>query len=208
LLIPAEKPGSSKQAEGDAAMSDVQEQNYATVIREMIRHENDVTNHRIMWLLIVQGLLFNAYFSAGQEGALIVTALPPMGILVALSAFVMLYKSYHARGYLLFLGNEAKQGRLREENLPLVGWPKKRVNGWWRGVWVCPWLEQAGDVLEPWLFLPGLLVCMWLFILLHQWAKLNVVINSALSALLAAMIISVYCILWVGSQGKGKERIE
>jgi hypothetical protein len=187
-------------------MSDVQEQHYATVIREMIRHENDVTNHRIMWLLIVQGLLFNAYFSAGHEGALIVGVLPPMGILVALSAFVLLYKSYHARGYLLFLGNEAKQGRLQEENLPLVGWPKKRINGWQRDVWSSPWLDRAGDVLEPWLFLPGLLVSMWLFILLHQWVKLNVVINSVLSVLLTVMIISVYCIVWVWSQGKGKER--
>ena len=38
-------------------MHDVAPQLYTTVIREMIRHENDVTNHRIMWLLIVQGLI-------------------------------------------------------------------------------------------------------------------------------------------------------
>lgn len=57
-------------------------------------------------------------------------------------------------------------------------------------------------MLEPWLFLPGLLVCMWLFILLHQWVMLNVVILSGLPVLLAAMIISVYCIVWVWSQGK------
>jgi hypothetical protein len=137
-----------------------------------------------------------------------VVVLPLMGILVALSAFVMLYKSYHARGYLLFLGKEAKQGRLQEENLPLVGWPKMRISGWWRDVWNSPWLERAGDVLEPWLFLPGLLVSMWLFILLHQWTKLNVVINSILSALLAAVIISFYCIAWVRSQDKDEERTE
>jgi hypothetical protein len=187
-------------------MSDVRQELYTTVIREMIRHENDVTNHRIMWLLIVQGLLFNAYFSAGKGDALIVAVLPPMGILVALSAFVMLYKSYHARGYLMFLGNEAKQGRLQEEYLPLVGWPQKRLSGWWRDIWACPWLERAGDVLEPWLFLPGLLVCIWLFILLHQWVMLNVVINSILSVLLAAVIISLYCIAWVRSQRGAKER--
>jgi hypothetical protein len=54
-----------------------------------------------------------------------------VGILVTLSAFVMLYKSYQARGYLHFLGQEAKQGRLEEEYLPLDGWPKKRIKGWW-----------------------------------------------------------------------------
>ena len=33
-------------------MYDVRPEQYTTVIREMIRHENDVTNHRIMWLLV------------------------------------------------------------------------------------------------------------------------------------------------------------
>jgi hypothetical protein len=40
--------------------TDVEPRQYPTVIREMIRRENDVTNHRIMWLLIVQGLIANA----------------------------------------------------------------------------------------------------------------------------------------------------
>ena len=34
-------------------MYDVRPEQYATVIRELIRHENDVTNHRIMWLLVM-----------------------------------------------------------------------------------------------------------------------------------------------------------
>jgi len=48
-------------------MHDVDPRLYTTVIREMIRHENDVTNHRIMWLLIVQGLIANAAVTAGKE---------------------------------------------------------------------------------------------------------------------------------------------
>lgn len=63
-------------------------------------------------------------------------------------------------------------------------------------------------MLEPWLFMPGLLVCMWLFLLLQQSAKLNVVINLILSVLLAAVIISLYCVAWVRSQGKDEERTE
>jgi hypothetical protein len=62
--------------------------------------------------------------------------------------------------------------------------------------------------MEPWLFLPGLLVCILLFILLHQWVVLNVVILSGLPILLAAMIISACCVVWVLSDGKGKELIE
>ena len=48
-------------------MYDVRPEQYTTVIREMIRHENDVTNHRIMWLLIGQGFIANAFVTA--EGA-------------------------------------------------------------------------------------------------------------------------------------------
>ena len=33
-------------------MHDVDPHFYATAVREMIYHENDLTNHRIMWLLI------------------------------------------------------------------------------------------------------------------------------------------------------------
>ena len=40
-------------------MHDVEPRLYTTVIREMLRHENDVTNHRIMWLLPGQGLIDN-----------------------------------------------------------------------------------------------------------------------------------------------------
>jgi hypothetical protein len=36
------------------AMYDVRPDRYATVIREMIGHAHDVTNHRIMWQLIAQ----------------------------------------------------------------------------------------------------------------------------------------------------------
>src|SRR5262245_28320470 len=129
-------------------MHDVEPRLYTTVIREMIRHENDVTNHRIMWLLLGQGLIANAYVSAGVARIDVASILAPVWILVTLSAFVILYKSYQARGYLQFLGDDAKRGTLREECLPLVGWPKKRIKGWRRNVWVCPWLGQASDLLE------------------------------------------------------------
>src|SRR5512134_2093295 len=104
-------------------MHDVEPRLYTTVIREMIRHENDVTNHRIMWLLIGQGLIANAYVSAGSAREDFVSILALVGILVTLSAFVILYKSYQARGYLDFLGAAAKRGTLPEEKLPLFGWP-------------------------------------------------------------------------------------
>src|SRR6516165_263710 len=127
-------------------------------IREMIRHENDVTNHRIMWLLIGQGLIANAYVGAGGAQPQFVCTMSLVGILVSFSAFVILYKSYQARGYLQFLGEEAKQGTLAENLLPLAGWPSKRIRGWRGKIWICPWLGRISDLLEPYWFPPALLV--------------------------------------------------
>ncbi len=182
-------------------MHDVEPHFYATVIREMIRHENDVTNHRIMWLLIVQGLIANAYVSAGQDRAAVVTMLAPVGILVTLSAFVMLYKSYQARGYLQFLGREARRGALREEDLPLIGWPATRIKGWRRNMWLCPWLGQVNELLEPYFFLPSLLVLSWVFLLLRYFVKMDLGILLVMASLVTALLLFILCIAWVRWQG-------
>jgi hypothetical protein len=186
-------------------MHDVDPRLYTTVIREMVRHENDVTNHRIMWLLIVQGLIANAAVSAGRESGEIVPVFASVGILVTLSAFVILYKSYQARGYLQFLGNEAKQGTLREQDLPLFGWPANRLKGWRKRVWPCPWIGKASELLEPFFFLPSFLIVAWLFVLLRQWLALSAGALVALSTLLAVVMISVFCLVWVWWQQKDEE---
>lgn len=189
-------------------MYDVELEHYTTVIREMIRHENEVTNHRIMWLLIGQGFIANAYVSAERKGTSIDFLIPLVGILITLSAFLMLYKSYQARGYLEFLGKQAKLGSLREEHLPLVGWPKKRIKGWWRDIWACPWFQQASDLTEPWLFLPCIFMFMWLAALLHRRTMLDTGVVLVMAAILTAVIFTVFCIALVWSQGKDEERTE
>jgi hypothetical protein len=192
------------------AMYDVRREQYAAVIREMIRHEDDVTNHRVMWLLIGQGFIANAFVVAKNEKNMSETTnvmLSAAGILVTLSAFVMLYKSYQARGYLNFLGRQAKQGTLQEEYLPLVGWPRKRIKNWWRDIWLCPWIRQIGDVLEPWLFLPCFFMCIWLIVLLYQ-TGLELAVVFILAAILTVVILSVFCIIFVWSQGKDGEHTE
>ena len=183
-------------------MHDVRKEQYTTVIREMIRHENDVTNHRLMWLLVFQGFLASTYPKAETGGTLALFAISLVGILVALSAFAVLYMSYQARGYLYFLGKEAKRGELQEEYLPLAGWPKERIKGWWRAVWVCPWLAQASDIIQPWLFLPGLLIFVWLCILLDHFLMLGVWVALGIAAVLVAVILPMFCIVWVWLQGK------
>jgi hypothetical protein len=183
-------------------MHDVEPKLFATVIREMIRHENDVTNHRIMWLLIVQGLIANAAVTAGRGSGEAASALAIVGILVTLSTFIILYKSYQARGYLQFLGNQAKQGTLQEQDLPFFGWPSKRIKGWRKKVWPCPWIGNVSELLEPFFFLPCLLVLAWVFVLLRQWLAFGSGVLAVLSLLLAVVIISLLCIVWVWWQRK------
>jgi len=187
-------------------MHDVEPQFYATVLREMIRHENDLTNHRIMWLLIVQGLIANAAVTAGRESRPIASALATVGILVTLSTFIILYKSYQARGYLQFLGNQAKLGTLRETDVPFFGWPSQRTKGWRKKVWPCPWIGNASELLEPFFFLPTLLLLAWLFVLLRQQLVLGTGVIAVLSAVLAVVMISALCILWVWWQQKDEEQ--
>jgi hypothetical protein len=186
-------------------MHDVEPHLYATVIREMIRHENDVTNHRIMWLLIGQGLIANAYVSAGNQRGNTGSTLALLGILVSLSAFVILYKSYQARGYLQFLGDQAKRGTLREQDLPLFGWPSSRIKGWRGHLWVCPWLRKAGDLLEPYMFLPSLLILAWLFVLLEYRLSLQSGMMLLLSMLLVGVILFMICAIWVWREGKDEQ---
>ncbi len=183
---------------------DVGPEQYATVIRELIRHEDDVTNHRIMWLLIVQGLLINAYVGVRQDLEATL-GLAWAGIVVTFSAFVMLYKSYQARGYLHFLGAEAKRGQLQEEYLRLDGWPNRRIKDWRKGAWVYPWLRRAGDVLEPFLSLPIILVSTWTFLLLKRWIPLNDGIVLGMAVILAMLMLSLFCMGWVWSQSSDEE---
>jgi hypothetical protein len=197
-VVPA--PADSPQLLPLSPPRDVDPRLYPTVIREMIRHENDVTNHRIMWLLIVQGLLVNAHVAVRPQRA-DQSILAVLGILVTLSTFVLLYKSYHARGYLMFLGRRAKHGVLTEQQLPMVGWPKARIPGWRQGDWICPWLDRVGDLLEPYFFLPVLLNLLWVFELLRQkWAMgpLTLLVSAVLIVLL---ILAAVCAAWLWLQG-------
>ena len=178
-------------------MHDVEPRFYTTVIREMLRHENDVTNHRIMWLLIVQGLIANAVVGAQRGSREIVSEFAIVGILVTLSAFIILYKSYQARGYLQYLGREAKRGTLREHELPLLGWPGKRIKGWRKEIWICPWLGHPMELLEPFFFLPGLLIDAWLFVLLHEQLPLSSGALLGISVILTALMLAVLCVVWV-----------
>ncbi len=187
---------------------DLRPEQYATLIRELIRHEDDVTNHRIMWLLIIQGLLVNVYVPVREQTrpALVVAL---AGILITLSAFVALYKSYQARGYLRFLGKEAKRGNLEEEYLPMDGWPAKRLKNWRRDEWLCPWVRGVDDLLEPYFFLPFLIQATWTFLRWQALIPSHPLFALGGAFLVTAIVLFVFCVIWVWSQSKNeRERAE
>lgn len=186
--------------------NDVDPRMYTTVLREMIRHENDVTNHRIMWLLIAQGLIANAYVSSPGGSIGVSAALGAVGILITLSAYLILYKSYQARGYLEFLGRAAKSGTLPEPLLPLLGWPSRRVKDWRKNIWVCSWLWKATDLLEPYLFLPIVVILAWLVVLTRRHLPVDPVWILPLCVFETAILLAVLSMGWV--QGQMKDEVE
>ena len=190
------------------AVYDVRQEQYTTVIREMIRHEDDVTNHRIMWLLVGQGFIANAYVNVKSQSETVHSMLSLVGMLLTLSAFGMLYRSYLARGYLRFLGKQAKQGTLKEEYLPVIGWPRNRIKNWRRNDWDCPWIRQIGDLFEPWFLLPYFFISIWMMPLLGYHGSLHPAVLVILGVILSAVILSATCIAVVRSQGKDNESTE
>ena len=110
----------------------------------------------------------------------------------------MLYKSYQARGYLEYLGQQAKQGTLPEANLPLSGWPRWRVKDWWREVWTSAWIGKGADLLEPWMFLPWLFAFMWMSVLLKHQTALGTAMAVGLGAIASASTFAALSIMLVG----------
>ena len=125
---------------------------YTSVLREMIRHEDVVTNNRLTWMLVSQGVLFaaTAAFWKIHLAPLIVIAI--MGIGTAVSVFYSLLLSRLARKHLRDLYNK-KIGD--DENM------KKKippVAGDAPNAWRAPWLN-------PGMFIPWWAVFAWVMLL-------------------------------------------
>ena len=117
--------------------------------------------------------------------------------------FVSLYKGYQARGYLRYLGREAKEGKLPQEYLRFDGWPKQRIQGWRSKVWAYPWFERSSDLLEPYFSIPALLVIMWVFFGIKSSMPVPTAGVVALVGSILGMFL--YCVVWVWLQDRGSE---
>jgi|GEM_PF-2549768 len=92
------------------SMSTIEEN--AEVIRQLIQHENELTNHRMGWLNTVQGLLFASLAFAwdSTSGTNLITILSVVGIGSAILAYVSLLMSSYAMNQLLGWWDQNSQG--------------------------------------------------------------------------------------------------
>jgi len=124
----------------------------AEILRALIRHENELTNHRVTWLLVSQSILFAAAAVFVKIHWLPSVVLAIVGIVFAVSIGQSLENSYEARQYLKRTWREsgASAGYQWEE--------LRAVDGGVRGVRAIQWLF-------PWIVVPRVLMVAW-FILI------------------------------------------
>jgi hypothetical protein len=89
-------------------------------IRAMIVHEDDVTNHRLTWLVTLQGFLFAALgFSVEKQKFLLIPTLSGLGAATALSTLYHLWLSQCA---LRDLVRDWNENRSYENGPPVIGY--------------------------------------------------------------------------------------
>jgi hypothetical protein len=63
----------------------------ADIVRQMIVHENELTNQRVQWLLTVQGLLFTALAFAWKDAKPLICPLCIVGVAVSVATILNVY---------------------------------------------------------------------------------------------------------------------
>lgn len=135
----------------------------AAIVREMIKHENELINHRITWLVELQGLLFAALgFSWDKRDAhLLIYCFCLLGSLIAVSSFIALASGDEAISQILWWWDVHKPSEYSGPDVigvtagPL-GNRKPLV------VKLFSMKFKMERLLYPWFFLPGLFIAAWL----------------------------------------------
>lgn len=125
----------------------------AEIIRQMIRHEDDVINQRFTWLCQIQGFLFAALALAWKEPTANQMALIlwPLGFIVSVTSWFALKSARKAVANLVRWWDENKAASYAGPDV--FG---RRVEPSWR------------DYLRPWNILPILFCLAWLIVFIIQ----------------------------------------
>ena len=119
----------------------------AQVIRDMINHESEVTNHRLTWLATLHGLLFAALGFTWKDGRELIWLLAVLGIATSLSILVPLGFASSASRTLFELWEENKPEDYNGP--PVIG----------RGP-----VGPLASLFFPWFLLPVLLAVAWIVV--------------------------------------------
>jgi hypothetical protein len=140
--------------------SDQQAEKWAEIIRSILMHESEVMNHRITWLVTIQGLLFTGLGFAWdkRDAKNLVVIFSVLGILVAASASTVLSFSMQASRDLVQWWNEHKPPHYIGPDV-IGGQPASAQQ---RGVL---WL------LRPWRSLPWIFAFGWLMIIIINFQR-------------------------------------
>jgi hypothetical protein len=128
---------------------EVQLKEYADILREMVRHENELTNQRLTWMSTLNGLMLTGLgFIWGKPyDKQVIAVFCTLGIIVCLSGFLSLQIAEDSKFELLRLWKEKE---ISPDKIPPVfGWV--RVNRL-----ILP--------LLPWKVLPWSLIIAWVIL--------------------------------------------
>ena len=127
---------------------------YGDKLRALIRHENEVSNHRVTWLMVTEGLLVTSVSAVFKESLVATGSLAVVGILVSVSVGQSLKNSYESRQHFKKLWRKRIEDRKYDEDdvLPL--------DGGYKGNKAITWLL-------PGTFIPKLVVVAWVGVLGH-----------------------------------------
>jgi hypothetical protein len=122
------------------------EADQTSIVREMIYKENEYINHRMTWLVALQGLLFTALSFSSKDAKQLIWIFALLGTGIALSSWLSLIFSEKA---IQNLKNE---------------WEERNPNDSWPGVIAlnsCCCLKR----LLPWFFVPPMFAMAWVLVL-------------------------------------------
>ena len=122
-------------------------------IRQMIFHENDLINHRLTWLLVLNGLLFAAISFNNTFANQLVKPLAIIGIVSSLLAFYVILCA-HLTIKSLYKGWE-KNKPVDYQGPDVIGRSGNRFE----------------VLLYPWFILPFLLIGVWIYFLCIKTAQ-------------------------------------
>jgi hypothetical protein len=139
---------------GSPMQRDKWEPGAADTVREMIKNESELINHRISWMVTLQGLLFAALGFAWKDGRQLIYVIAILGIAISISTFSSLMLSAMASRSLL---NDWNENKPTDYNGPdVIGYRSK---------------AKYLSFLRPWFFLPFLFALAWISVIIINLAR-------------------------------------